>query len=130
VNGVDPIDSFELDDYLLLDEEIESVTAIDPDTFVDDGQSDLALKREASLSQFIDPTRFVGGFEKTWAQRAVHLDTRHPAVSGEMADTASGRLAPSERPSRWARKPTCSRQVSLPFVFPHPVANAACGLIP
>ncbi len=37
MDGVGPINSFELDDDLLLDEEIEPVAAIDADIFVDDG---------------------------------------------------------------------------------------------
>ncbi len=56
----DPIDRFELDDDLAIDEQVESIAAVDEDIFVDDGQRRLSLKIQPALGELLHQASFIG----------------------------------------------------------------------
>ena len=59
----DPLDGFNLDNQLVLDENVEPIAAIESDILVDDRERHLAPISNASVGEFETETFFISGFE-------------------------------------------------------------------
>jgi hypothetical protein len=62
------------DDHFVLHEQVEAIFA-DLFLLIENGENKLTLKVDAGTLKLDCQCRFVGAFEKTWAQLAMHFDS-------------------------------------------------------
>lgn len=61
-------DCLHFDHHGVVDEQIQSVMAIERDALVGDGDSPFSIECELACSQFVLQTGCVGGLEQTWSR--------------------------------------------------------------
>ena len=75
VNALDFVDTFQFDDQLVLDENVDSVSTIEPNILVLNRQSRLELKGDSVASQFMGQALFVGRFKQSQPEVPVDFDS-------------------------------------------------------
>jgi hypothetical protein len=75
VNRRDGFDGFYLDDDLSFHQQVRSEANLEPDVVVFNRDRMLALYIEASSSEFVCEDDFVHGFEETWAEGFVDMES-------------------------------------------------------
>ena len=80
VNSLDRFDAFEFDDQSILDQNVNSIAAIELNVFVLHRSWILNLERDSISTEFVRQTLLVCGFQQSRSQESVNLDrtTDHP----------------------------------------------------
>jgi hypothetical protein len=76
VNGQKPFDRLESQNYLLIDNHIHVIPAVQADALVDNWERCLPMKRDLSQLQFMAEASLVCRFEQSGAKMAMHIDGR------------------------------------------------------
>lgn len=74
MNGKNVLQALDLENYGVLDNQIESVSTIQLYTLVFHRERNLPLKGDAAKVEFMTETLFIGGFKKSRAERTMNLD--------------------------------------------------------
>ena len=64
---------FDLDDHHIVDQQIEPIAAIKPQSFVFDGQRNLPTNAQSPQMKLLHKTGFISGLKQAWAQRSMNL---------------------------------------------------------
>jgi hypothetical protein len=76
MDGQEPIDSFDLDDDVVVYDEVEPVAAIERDPFVTQRHGPLPFDPASAKPKLVGHAKLVRGFEQARAEVTVHLDAR------------------------------------------------------
>lgn len=71
---LDALDAFDFDDDLAINDEVQSIAAVELEPVVGDGQRSLSLDVVAAFAQFVAEAGLVRGFEQAGAERTMHGD--------------------------------------------------------
>jgi len=63
VNGIDRLNALDLDNYQILNDEIDPVTEVNLLAIVDDRQSNLASYAETLLAEFVQQASLISAFQ-------------------------------------------------------------------
>ncbi|HUF68615.1 MAG TPA: hypothetical protein VMM79_08140, partial [Longimicrobiales bacterium] len=74
VDGVEPIDRFQLDYYAAFDKQIDPIAAVELRSLVNDGNRHLTLDGDTHTDEFVHETLLIGRLEQPGPQLAVHRD--------------------------------------------------------
>jgi hypothetical protein len=69
MNGRDQLTCLQFNDDDVFNQKVDSITDLKVDRVVDDWQRHLSLDTQASFSQFVEQTRFIGTLKKAWPER-------------------------------------------------------------
>ena len=101
VHGSDGFDGFHFDDDLSLDEQVDPISLIQMDFFVDEREGLLPLVGEPTLCQFVGETGLIGRFEQAWPQVPVYVDRCADDLAGELVQSGAIVRDSSQRVSPW-----------------------------
>ena len=73
MHGQQNVHTFQFDDKLFDDQQVDPETAVQCVTFVVDGQFQLSSKRNTGCGEFVRQAVLVSGFQQTRSQYAMHL---------------------------------------------------------
>lgn len=84
MNGQEALHGFQLDNHAILHHDIQAVTAIETDRFIDHRQRHLTLKHYAILRKLMTEAFLVSRFQQAWTQVPVNFDgeANNPSVNG------------------------------------------------
>jgi len=69
-------DRLDLKNQRPIDNDVQSITALEIDCFVANRQRYLALKRNARLLKFVTETLLIGGFEQSGSKFTMNIDCK------------------------------------------------------
>ena len=70
----DHLDSLDLDNNEVLNEQVNAVTPWKGEVLVSNGYLKLPLETEATLAKLVGQTLFIDGLQQTWSKSTVNLD--------------------------------------------------------
>jgi len=73
MNSLEPFDRLNFNDQRVFDDKVESITAIQPLTLVDDWQRSLSFDTQSATYQLEGKTRLVGVFQQTRPEFAMNF---------------------------------------------------------
>jgi hypothetical protein len=117
VNAFEALDGLDLNDDGLLNEEIETITAVKSPSAINERQRLFALYTQALVEQFEHQAGFVRRFQHTWADFLVHAQCRADDDIGESIEALSFVLGLSRANGRcknWAR-PNSSKMLRVTY---------------
>jgi hypothetical protein len=74
VDWQEVLDAFQFENDFILNDEVQSIPAIQLYAFVFDGQGHLALKSQPTEVEFVTQTLLISRLEKAWTKRPMHFD--------------------------------------------------------
>ena len=83
VNAFDSLDRLQFNDYSVVHEQVQTISAIHMDAMVDERHRSLPLDREPALHEVPDEAALVTGFQQPGSQLTVNLDSCTDDGSGQ-----------------------------------------------
>ncbi len=77
------VNSLDLYDNGVLDDNVEAISDIEPSAVVDNWEWRLPSEGDSAHSEFVRQTVLVGRFQQSWTKRAVHFQSGIDDILGE-----------------------------------------------
>jgi len=86
MNRRQAVDSLELDNHRVRNNQVHAIPTIQPETFVNHRQGPLTDERHSSKLKFVAQTSPISRLQQSWSQLSMHLDRAADDRLGDLID--------------------------------------------